>query len=219
MKQIERLIFSIVIIMLTALAVVQYEKSVKDQNNYVALHESAIDVLNGSKECIEMRDGLIADFTSCSNQNDTLRLALKNTNELYGSALVKNAKLYELSKEYIGRLSEYDKGHKSLWDQYLALQADYNAYIDYIDSGEDKRKLLAGIEACAADNDSIKHNYNKLAITYTQLYEYSDSIYAYSNGVYRDYHRLDSAYNILFDEYEVLYNEYLNDGAEIVSNE
>jgi hypothetical protein len=87
------IIFSMVVVMLLALAVLQYKKSQEDQDNYAHLHELSTDVLNGSKECIEMRDGLIVDFTSCSNQNDTLRLALKNTNELYGNALVKNAEL------------------------------------------------------------------------------------------------------------------------------
>lgn len=131
-KQIERLVFSLVVIMLLALAVVQYKKSQEGQDNYAHLHELSTDVLNSSKECIEMRDGLIADFTSCSNQNDTLRLALKNTNELYGNALAKNAELYTLSKEYIDRLDRYDKAHKNLWEQYLALQTAYNEYVDSV---------------------------------------------------------------------------------------
>jgi hypothetical protein len=39
---------------------------------------------------------------------------------------------YALSKEYLDRLDKYDKAHKNLWDQYLALQAAYNEYIDSV---------------------------------------------------------------------------------------
>jgi hypothetical protein len=211
-KHIERVIFSCIVLILTALVVYQYELSKKEEVRYADLHKLSQEILDESKVSSANVGLILIDLQKCEKHGDTLKTALID-------AETKNANLYKLSKEYLDRLAAYDKSHKSLWDQYLALQADYNAYMDFVNSGEEMKKIIASIEACAADNDSIKHNYNKLAITYTQLYEYSDSIYAYSNGVYRDYHRLDSAYNILFDEYEVLYNEYLNDGAEVVSNE
>jgi hypothetical protein len=212
MKHIKEIVFSMVVVMLLTVIGFQYDFSRKQDANYAALHESAEGVLHNSQEDGMRIDYLSATLTECANNNDTLKLALGNTNEML-------KKMTEHYKKKEQEVIVFDKAHDSLWEQYLALQADYNAYMDYINSGEDKQKLLAGIEACVADQKSIRNSYDKLAITYNQLYEYSDSIYAYSNAVYRDYHRLDSAYNILFDEYEVLYNEYLNDGAEVVSNE
>jgi len=218
-KHIKEIVFSMVVVMLLTVVGYQYDLIKKQDVSYAALHESAEGVLHNLQEDGMKIDHLSATLTECANNNDTLKLALGNTNKLCKDLGEKNVKLYDIAAEYLQKIDQYDKAHKNLWEQYLALQADYNAYMDYINSGEDKQKLLAGIEACVADQKSIRNDYDKLAITYNQLYEYSDSIYTYSNGVYRDYHRLDSAYNILFDEYEVLYNEYLNDGAEVVSNE
>jgi len=204
-KQIERIVFSMVVVMLSVLAVLQYDLNQKEIVRYAELHESAEGVLHNSQEDGMKIDHLSATLTECANNNDTLKLALSNTNEML-------KKMTEHYKKKEHEVIVFDKAHDSLWEQYLALQADYNAYMDYINSGEDKQKLLAGIEACVADQKSIRDSYDKLAITYNQLYEYSDSIYVYSEAIYRDYHKLDSAYN-------VLYNEYLNDGAEIVSEE
>lgn len=201
-KRIKEIVFSMVVVMLLTVIGLQYELSLKEEVSYAKLHSIPSEVLEDSKKCSVMRDSLINSLVytdnlleGCAADNDSVKY---NYNAL--------AKRYNEIYAYSG---EVDAAHKRLWEQYFALQADYNAYMDYINSGEDKQKLLAGIKACAADNDSIKHNYDKLAMTYTQLYEYSDSIYTYSNAVYRDYHKLDSAYNVLYKEYETMYYEYV----------
>ena len=204
-KGIKEIVFSIVVVLLLTVIGYQYELINKEEVSYVKLHSISTAVLKDAKKCSTMRDSLINSLAytdslidGCAADNDSVKY---NYNTL--------AKRYDEIYAYSG---EIEAAHKRLWEQYFALQADYNAYMDYINSGEDKQKLLAGIKACAADNDSIRHSYDKLAMNYNRLYEYSDSLYAYSEAIYRDYNKLDSAYNILYDE-------YLNDGAEVVSEE
>ena len=204
-KGIREAVFSMVVVLLLTVIGYQYDLSLKEEVSYTELHKISSEVLKDAKACTAMRDSLITDFLACSKSIDGCAADNDSVKYNYNALAKRYDEIYAYS-------NEVDAAHKRLWEQYFALQADYNAYMDYINSGEDKQKLLAGIKACAADNDSIRHSYDKLAMNYNRLYEYSDSLYAYSEAIYRDYNKLDSAYNVLYDE-------YLNDGAEIVSEE
>jgi len=202
MKRIKEIVFSMVVVALVTVIGYQYKLSKKEEVKYVELHELSQEILDNSKGATADLGEILIDSQYSEKRRDTLRIALLDAES-------KNAKLYDLSKEYLTKLDQFDKAHKSLWEQYMALQADYNAYMDFVNSGAEMEKLIASIEGCAADNDSIKYNYNTLAKNYNEIYEYSES-------VDKEYSKLDSAYNALYTEYQAIYYEYVASEEEIV---